>query len=372
MMSSILSIFAEECWRGLNAAISQVQETCGTDVPAVLSFLADDLKRAPFPGSWQEISLLTCEEAVQLLPIISTVCCFAGWLLLLHSRAGADGHGDVAPTYWLTRLVLLRGLALCYLVDFFTSACQKRALIGQWGLQPLDRRDESRAGSIFAVDLLEQSLKKEDGSGDLALEAASWLGVLLSLVLLTDQVTSAILPAILWWLHLSIRKVGVWPSTAAWDDQLAELGFLSIWLCPLVTIWRSPFPIRVPPPPLVLFLFRWYVLRLLISSGISEPNRTRAGACCNEPGGRVDEWQPMASLLPWYTSHLLEGVRVFEAVLVVLRQLVVPLLLLFPQRRLRVLCALALLVYHASAVLSLAHDARMHLQLALLCLQQAL
>ena len=77
-----------------------------------------------------------------------------------------------------------------------------------------------------------------------------------------DEVLSAVqalLPASLWALYLSLVNLGGWTSNYGWEWLTLELGFLSIFLCPLLTIWRSPLPLRVPPPPLVLFLFRWFV-----------------------------------------------------------------------------------------------------------------
>jgi hypothetical protein len=41
-------------------------------------------------------------------------------------------------SYWLTRVLLLRAMALCYLAGFSTSAFQARALFGSLGLQPAD------------------------------------------------------------------------------------------------------------------------------------------------------------------------------------------------------------------------------------------
>ncbi|MBV8861848.1 MAG: lipase maturation factor family protein, partial [Mycobacterium sp.] len=58
-----------------------------------------------------------------------------------------------APEYWLSRLILERGIAIVYTFAFVGAARQFRALIGQHGLLPvpyyLVRQSFRQAPSIF-------------------------------------------------------------------------------------------------------------------------------------------------------------------------------------------------------------------------------
>ena len=101
-------------------------------------------------------------------------------IALLMLNAGKNRHVITAQnvskqSYWLTRVLLLRGMALCYLAGFSTSAFQARALFGSLGLQPASF--SARVRPTPAFDFLERS---EWGPklqlGDWALDAVSWAG----------------------------------------------------------------------------------------------------------------------------------------------------------------------------------------------------
>eukprot|EP00277_Geminigera_cryophila_P002103 CAMPEP_0179417120 /NCGR_PEP_ID=MMETSP0799-20121207/7182_1 /TAXON_ID=46947 /ORGANISM="Geminigera cryophila, Strain CCMP2564" /LENGTH=98 /DNA_ID=CAMNT_0021190077 /DNA_START=66 /DNA_END=358 /DNA_ORIENTATION=- len=98
-------------------------------------------------------------------------------------------------------------MALCYLAGFLTAAFQARALFGSLGLQPAAFSARTRPTPAF--DLLERySWGPQITLGDWALELVSWAGVVLSLLQLTNAVTTALLPASLWALYLSLVNLG--------------------------------------------------------------------------------------------------------------------------------------------------------------------
>lgn len=90
------------------------------------------------------------------------------------------------PSYWLTRMVLLRATGLIYLCGFATAAFQARPLFGSGGLMPLPTSAESGNYNFPrptpAFDLLEHIAGMP--FCDCALELVSWTGVALSLQLL--------------------------------------------------------------------------------------------------------------------------------------------------------------------------------------------
>src|SRR6266516_5203227 len=160
-----------------------------------------------------------------------------------------------APSYWLTRFVILRLLALVYFMAFLLAAQQIMPLIGQSGLLPAEtflHRVEGHFGSRIAAFVHLPSLFWFKAS-DRFMVAVAWAGVGLSLIVSVGY-ANAILMALLWALYLSFLHVGQDWYSYGWEIQLLETGFLAIFLCPLVD--GRPFPHR-PPPSALIWLFRW-------------------------------------------------------------------------------------------------------------------
>jgi hypothetical protein len=171
-----------------------------------------------------------------------------------------------APSYWLTRFVLLRLAGLVYAVAFLGLAQQVLPLIGHDGLLPADLylgRLATYFGSRAAAFLQVPSLFWLDVS-DRVLVATAWLGVGLSLLVLAG-LANALLMAVLWALYLSFVHIGQDWYGYGWEIQLLETGFLAIFLCPLLD--PRPFP-RRPPPTAVLWLYRWLILRIMLGAGL--------------------------------------------------------------------------------------------------------
>jgi hypothetical protein len=174
--------------------------------------------------------------------------------------------GSAAPSYWLTRFVLLRLLGLVYAVAFLVLALQALPLIGSRGLLPAGiflERVAERFGSRWEGFLRLPSLFWLDVSDGLIVTLA-WAGVALSLAVVAGYANS-ILMAALWALYLSFVKIGQDWYGYGWEIQLLETGFLAIFLCPLLE--ARPFP-RLPPPAPVLWLYRWLIVRIMLGAGL--------------------------------------------------------------------------------------------------------
>ena len=309
----------------LDVAIWEVRNFFGTELPELLALSANALKKAPWPGTVDEIFSLTRDDFFQLLPIACAVCSAAAMLLLQGRQAT---NSTMTNSYWLVRVLLLRGMALVYLSGFLSFAFQARAM--RWmGFQP-----EMHAAGNERWILLEH---------DWALETVSWVGVFLSLLLLTSECTCALLMGLLWCLYLSLLTSSA-ASPAEW--LTLELGFLSIWLCPLLTVWRSPFPRHFAPPPLILFLFRWCAFRVDLGAGMAKLGRSAATCWRQSTCAQRFETQPMPSPLSWYAHHLPSHIEELETSALLLEQLVLPFLFFLPLRSLRVAAALLALASH--------------------------
>ena len=119
------------------------------------------------------------------------------------------GEPDTAPTYWLTRFVILRLLGLIYAIAFLVAINQIVPLIGSDGLLPVDmflKQVRDSVGSD-AAGFRELPSIFWLGHSDATLLTAAWIGFLLSLVVMAGY-ANALLMAVLWFLYMSFVHVG--------------------------------------------------------------------------------------------------------------------------------------------------------------------
>ncbi len=212
-----------------------------------------------------------------------------------------------------------RGLALVYLVAFLSTALQFRALLGERGILPVARYVARvpfrRSPSLFHLRC-----------SDRMIATVAWTGVAVSAALLAGATDLVPLPvamalwAVPWVLYLSIVNVGQRWYSFGWEVLLCEAGFLAIFLGPA----------DVEPPTLVLWLFRWLLVRLELGAGLI---KLRGDPCwrsltclrCHH------ETQPLPGPLSWWFHHLPGPLHRVEVAANHVAQLVVPLFLLAPQ-----------------------------------------
>src|SRR5205809_205514 len=212
-------------------------------------------------------------------------------------RTSSGSRTGNAPSYWLTRFVILRLLGLVYFVAFLVAARQIIPLIGQSGLLPAEtflHRVEGHFGSRIAAFVQLPSLFWFKAS-DRFMVAVAWAGVGLSLIVSVGY-ANALLMALLWALYLSFLHVGQDWYSYGWEIQLLETGFLAIFLCPLVD--GRPFP-RRPPPTALIWLFRWLAFRIMFGAGLI---KIRGDACWRDLTclDHHYETQPIPNPLSWW------------------------------------------------------------------------
>jgi len=172
-----------------------------------------------------------------------------------------------APTWYLTRFLLLRWMGLIYAVAFLIAAKQIVPLIGHDGLTPADAYmalvlDHFNGSRVQAAINLPSYFWL--GISDRLLEGVAWAGFALSLVVLAGY-ANAIIMALLWSTYMSYVHIGqIWYGYG-WEIQTLETGFLCIFLCPLLD--PRPFS-RRPPPIITLWLFRWLGFRIMLGSAL--------------------------------------------------------------------------------------------------------
>uniref|UniRef100_A0A8C4K7E0 Uncharacterized protein n=1 Tax=Dromaius novaehollandiae TaxID=8790 RepID=A0A8C4K7E0_DRONO len=136
-----------------------------------------------------------------------------------------SGGGEPGPplppgTFWLTRIVLLRAIALLYLVAFLVAYHQNKQLIGEKGLLPCKlylqnvKRYFKGKISLDALSYAPTIIWFLDWSDmDSVLDYLSGFGLATSAFVLVTGCANMILMAILWILYLSLVNVGqIWYS----------------------------------------------------------------------------------------------------------------------------------------------------------------
>lgn len=183
-----------------------------------------------------------------------------------NETQSASAISDIQPTYWLTRFMILRLVGLLYAVAFLVAINQLVPLIGSDGLLPVGifLRQVTEALGSKASGFMRLPSVFWFGHSDSALVAVSWIGFILAIIVAAGY-ANAITLTIIWFLYLSIVHVGQEWYGYGWEIQLAETGFLSIFLCPLLDM--RPFPKRPPPFPIIV-LFRWLIFRIMLGSGL--------------------------------------------------------------------------------------------------------
>lgn len=199
--------------------------------------------------------------------------------------------------YWLTRFVLLRLLGFLYFMAFLVAVRQLVPLIGHDGLSPVDTYLSlgARPFALRVDGFIQAPTLFWMGCSDGALLTVSWIGLLLSLVVMLGYANSLIMLA-LWTLYTSVVNVGqIWYGFG-WEMQLLETGMLAVFLCPLLD--GRPFPRRAPPVA-VIWLYRWLIFRIMLGAGLI---KLRGDACWRDLTCLYYhyETQPIPNPLSWW------------------------------------------------------------------------
>ncbi|MGI8958778.1 MAG: lipase maturation factor family protein [Bryobacteraceae bacterium] len=190
--------------------------------------------------------------------------------------------------YWITRLLLYRGLGVICLVAFLVALNQFRALLGERGLLPVPlfvKQVPFRVSpSLFYL-----------APRDVAFTVAAWAGIILSCLVITGIAErygtwlSVAAWAAIYLLYLSFVNVGQTFYAFGWESILLEACFFAMFLGS-----SNVVPQRVP-----IWLFRWLLFRIMFGAGLIKLRGDpcwRDFTCLNY----YYETQPMPNPLSWY------------------------------------------------------------------------
>lgn len=217
-----------------------------------------------------------------------------------------------ARDYWVTRLVFQRGLALVYFLAFLVAKNQFVPLLGERGILPVS----SFVQRVFFSDSPSLFFFVPK---DWAFDAASWLGLALSLFALSGLsekhgwLLSASTWAAMWALDLSFVNVGQIFYGFGWETMLLEAGFLAIFLGD-----EKTSPSLIP-----IFLVRWMLFRTMFGAGLI---KLRGDPCWRNLTCLYYhyETQPMPNPLSWYFHWLAKPVHRFGVAFNHFAELAVP------------------------------------------------
>jgi len=167
-------------------------------------------------------------------------------------------------TYWLARFIFLRGMGFVYFFAFLSAALQVLPLLGSRGLLPIGQFVRHISSDAPLQTFLTTPSVFIFTQSDSLLALLAWAGAVLSLVVLFGFANSIIL-FVLWFLYLSYVNVGQLFYGYGWEIQLCEIGFLAIFMVPVLD--GRPFPKTETPLPLV-WLIRWFLFRFYLGAGM--------------------------------------------------------------------------------------------------------
>lgn len=241
-----------------------------------------------------------------------------------------------SPSYVLVRWLFLRLLGIVYFIAFASSGVQILGLIGSQGILPVADM-LAGVGAVVGPERywLLPTLAWLDAS-DFFLQFLCWAGAFFALLVVFGVFTAPAL-FLCWLFYLSLVTIGLDFMSFQWDALLLETGFLSMFFAPwqvLAPPWKAAPAIgREPPPsPVILWLLRWLLFRLMFMSGcvklLSGDESWR-----NLTAMAYHYWtQPLPTPPAWYFAQLPVWLHRVSTVMVFVVELAIPFLIFAPRR----------------------------------------
>ena len=222
-------------------------------------------------------------------------------------------------TYWYSRFLLERAIALIYLVAFIVAANQFVPLLGEHGLTPVSQ-------FVQAVPFRASPSLFFFAPSDTAFRTAAWIGIALACLAFSSYPSrlgapvAAVVWAALWVLYLSFVNVGQIFYGFGWETLLLEAGFLAIFAGSGKT----------EPNRLLMWMFRWLTFRVMFGAGLI---KLRGDSCWRDLTclDYYFETQPIPNPLSWYFHWLPPAVHHAGVLLNHFVEVIVPFALFAPQ-----------------------------------------
>ena len=238
------------------------------------------------------------------------------------------GRSVERPTYFAASALFLRALGLCYLTAFVSLWVQVDGLVGARGILPVGQFLDWVRGQTGSERYWLLPTLCWFSSSDAFLHLLCGGGVAAALLLVLGLAPAAA-AALAWALYLSLAIAGQVFLQFQWDYLLLEAGLLAIFL---VSPRRWRFGGALAASPVVLFLLRWLLFRLMFSSGwvklaSGDPSWRNLSALRFHY-----ETQPLPPWTAWYLHQCPPWFQTVSALFLFFVELVVPFLYFAPRR----------------------------------------
>lgn len=275
---------------------------------------------------------------------------------LVEFEKSVDSQILKSNTYYLTRIVLLRFIALIYGVAFLVAYHQNTYLIGENGLTPANMYMNSifinfqgRSKNMFKNPLL-NALPDAfkiflsfptlfwffDWSNHIneLLDYTALTGIFLSGFVFITGTANSIIMFSMWILYHAIANIGQAWYSFGWESQLLESGFIAMFLVPLFSL-RMINP-KSPPSFISILLFRWLIVRIMLGAGLI---KLRGDQCWRDLTcmNYFYETQPVPNPLSYYQHNEPELFHKLEVMVNHFVELIAPFFILIPYRPMRLI-----------------------------------
>lgn len=248
-----------------------------------------------------------------------------------HNAKNFFAGGCDAAFLW-PRWLVLRAIGLVYLLVFGGIVVEGRALLAPTGIMPLApyfADIQKLAGGAFAAFFKAPSLFWLSGGTGMIMGVA-WLGLAAAMALVLNLWPRLAL-FVCWLAFLSF--VATWGefSPAQLDRLMLEAAVLCIPFAPRG--FRPGLGADCPPRPIALFMMRWFLLRLMLESGVvklisADPHWRNLTAM-----DVLYETAPSPTVLGYWMHHLPHAFHVLEIAFTFAAELMAPAFAIFGGRR---------------------------------------
>jgi hypothetical protein len=225
---------------------------------------------------------------------------------------------ETVDNYQLASGLFIKLLALIYFAAFLSLGVQITGLVGVDGILPFTELLEYLYQNHGALAWLYKPNLFWIDSSDLALQAVTVLGCIVSLLLLFGIKPFWSL-VVLFVLYLSLLHAGQVFLMFQWDTLLLEAGFLAIFLTGGLS-------------HLLLFLFHYLLFRLRFMSGVSKISSGDPSWANLTTLNYYFETQPLPHVGAWYFHQLPEWILQGGVLLVFFTELIVPFFIFLPRK----------------------------------------
>ncbi|CAG5116368.1 unnamed protein product [Candidula unifasciata] len=249
-----------------------------------------------------------------------------------------DANTDcLKGSFWLTRMLIIRYMGFIYFVAFLVSLHQNKQLVGRNGLLPANlhlSHIKSHTHSSSLWSLLSHAptlLWLVDYNKDLDywLDVIAWTGLAIAAFMIVTGSGNWPLLLFQWMLYHSLVNVGQRWFSFGWESQTLETGFLTVFLCPMLSL--SPLPKATPPTKIVIFAYRWLIFRIMLGAGLI---KIRGDKCWHDLTcmNYHYETQPVPNPLSYFLHQSPEFVHKFEVLSNHFVELIAPFFMLLTRK----------------------------------------